>query len=114
MNEAPEDTAHLIDSEPILFLGCNSGEILTLAGLGFVIGLILGVVMALLTGLGLLVLPLLILLPIVAIYVGGKRLGKAKEGKPNGYYDRWIATKLNALGIGNAFVVRTGHWRNSR
>lgn len=114
MAEAREDIAHLIDSEPILFLGCGNQEILTLAGIGFIAGLLLGLVVALLSGIYLLVLPFLILMPIVAIYFGGKRLGKAKEGKPNGYYNRMIATKLNAIGIGNAFVIRAGHWKNRR
>ena len=114
MKEALEDTADLIDSEPILFLGCSSGEILTLSGLGFMVGLVIGLIIAIITGIGLLALPFLILLPIVAIYYGGQRLGKAKEGKPSGYYDRLISIKLNALGLGNSFVIRTGHWRNRR
>ncbi|MEW8048425.1 MAG: DUF3487 family protein [Candidatus Thiodiazotropha sp.] len=109
-----EDTAHLIDTEPVLFLGCSSSEILTLAGLGFVIGLMIGGLIALFVGIWLLVLPFLILIPVIAIYYGGKRLGKAKEGKPNGYFDRLIAHRLNMIGLRNALVVRAGYWRNTR
>ena len=110
----PENTAHLIDTEPVLFLGCSNREILGLAGLGFLIGLGLGLLVALVTGLWLLVLPFLILFPVVAIYQGGKRLGKAKEGKPSGYYDRLLATQLNQFGLGKTFVCRAGYWRIRR
>jgi len=114
MKEASEETAHLIDSEPILFLGCSSSEVLALAGAGFVMGLCIGGVVAMLSGIWLLVLPFLILVPVVTIYKGGRRLGKAKEGKPTGYYDRLIVARLNALGVGSSFVTRAGHWRNRR
>jgi conjugative transfer region protein (TIGR03750 family) len=112
--EEPENTAHLIDAEPILFLGCSSSEILGLAALGFAVGLVFGLFVALLSGIGLLVLPFLILFPVVFIYRGGKRLGKAKEGKPSGYYDRLLATQLAQFGFGEGYINRTGHWRIRR
>lgn len=112
--EEPENTAHLIDVEPVLFLGCSNREILGLAGLGFLFGLVVGLLVALLSGVGLLVLPFLILFPVVFIYQGGKRLGKAKEGKPSGYYDRLLATQLNQFGLGKAYVNRAGDWRIRR
>ncbi|MEN8168380.1 MAG: DUF3487 family protein [Pseudomonadota bacterium] len=112
--EEPENTAHLIDVEPVLFLGCNNREILGLAGLGFVAGLAIGLTLAILTGIGLLVLPPLIILPVLFIYQGGKRLGKAKEGKPSGYYDRLLAAQLNQYGIGKAYINRAGYWRVRR
>ena len=105
-----ETTAHLIDTEPMLFLGCSNGEILALAGVGFLVGLAIGLVVALLSGIGLLMLPFLIIVPVILIYWGGKRLGKAKEGKPNGYYDRLLATQLNRWGIGKSFINRPGYW----
>ena len=108
--QEPEATAHLIDTEPMLFLGCSNGEILAFAGVGLVVGLIVGFVIALLSGFWLLVLPFLILLPVACIYLGGKRLGKAKEGKPNGYYDRLLATQLNRWGIGKSIINRPGYW----
>ncbi len=105
-----ETTAHLIDSEPMLFLGCNNGEILALAGVGFMVGLAIGLAVSLLSGIGLLTLPFLIIVPVILVYWGGRRLGKAKEGKPNGYYDRLLATYLNRWGIGKAFINRPGYW----
>ena len=112
--EEPEVTAHLIDAEPILFLGCSSSEILGLAGLGFIAGLVFGLLVALLSGMWLLVLPFLILFPVVFIYWGGKRLGKAKEGMPSGYYDRLLATQLAQFGFGEGYINRVGHWRIRR
>jgi conjugative transfer region protein (TIGR03750 family) len=112
--EEPENTAHLIDVEPVLFLGCSNREILGLAVLGFVAGLGVGLIVAILAGIWLLVLPFLILFPVVSIYQGGKRLGKAKEGKPSGYYDRLLAAQLNQFGIGNSYISRAGYWRVRR
>jgi conjugative transfer region protein (TIGR03750 family) len=114
MEDIPEDTANLIDAEPVLFLGCNNSEIMNLAGIGFLIGLFVGIVISVLIGIGILVLPFLIVVPMLTIYFGGKRLGKAKEGKPDGFYGRMIASKLNAMGFGNSFVTRSGYWRNTR
>jgi conjugative transfer region protein (TIGR03750 family) len=120
MKEASEQTADLIDLEPVLFLGCNNSEIQALALFGLFFGLLVGVIVVILTGVGLLVLPFLILGPMIIIYKGGKYLGKAKEGKPSGYYDRLIAVRFSALGISLPFlssyslVTRAGYWRNRR
>ena len=46
----------------------------------------------------------------LCIYQGGKRLGKAKEGKPNGYYDRLLAAQLNQWGLGKTTINRVGSW----
>ena len=110
VKEEPEATGHLIDAEPILFLGCSNGEVLALAGAGLVVGFAVGFVIALLSGIWLLVLPFLIILPVAFIYQGGKRLGKAKEGKPNGYYNRLLVTYLSQWGIGKSFINRPGYW----
>jgi conjugative transfer region protein (TIGR03750 family) len=120
LNEVPEDTADLIDSEPVLFLNCTSSEIQVLAIVGVIIGFAIGSIVALLTGTVFLVLPFLLLFPMISIYKGGKQLGKAKEGKPNGYYDRLISTRMSRLGIrvpfliNNHIVTYTGYWRNRR
>jgi conjugative transfer region protein (TIGR03750 family) len=119
--EEQEGTAHHIDVEPTLFLGCGSSELLTLAVVGAVVGIVFGILVAILTGVFLLVLPFPVLVAMIAVYSGGKRLGKAKEGKPDGYYDRLIATKFatvpvisKVLGFNGKYVIRTGHWRNRR
>ena len=70
-----------------------------------------GLLAGLLSGVWLLVLPFLIIIPVIVIYLGGKRLGKAKEGKPIGYYDRLISLRKAQYGLGKApFVIRAGYW----
>jgi conjugative transfer region protein (TIGR03750 family) len=110
----PEDTADKIDSEPILVLGCNSGEILNLAIFGFVVGLFIGTIVSIAFWIGFLVLPFLFIGPMLSIYFGGKYLGKAKEGKPDGYFHRLMFSQLSEMGIGQYFITRYGCWRNTR
>ncbi|MEW8139168.1 MAG: DUF3487 family protein [Candidatus Thiodiazotropha endolucinida] len=114
MDKLPENTANLLDTEPMLVLGCNNSEILNLAIAGFLAGLFFGSIVAIVFWVGFLVLPFLFIGPMLAIYFGGTYLGKAKEGKPDGYFDRLIVSKLNAMGIGESFVTRAGFWRNTR
>lgn len=109
-----QSTANLIDSEPVLFFGCSNDEIMTLALLGFVIGLLAGVGLALVFGSLLVAVPFPLFGAFVGVVKGGKRLGKSKEGKPDGFYSRVIKMKLCKLGLTNLFVYRIGGWRVRR
>ncbi len=109
-----QGTANLIDSEPILFFGCSSSEIMVLALLGFVTGLLTGVVLAFVFGSLLVAVPFPLFGAFIGVVKGGKRLGKSKEGKPDGYYSRVIKMKLCKFGLTNLFVHRMGGWRTRR
>ncbi|MCF6256154.1 MAG: TIGR03750 family conjugal transfer protein [Gammaproteobacteria bacterium] len=109
-----DDTAHLIDTEPVLLLGCNNIEIFSLGALGFIFSLVVGIVLLMPFGMSFLALPFSFLIALATIYFGGRRLGKAKEGKPDGYYNRYLRMKLSSLGIKKANYVNAGYWRIRR
>jgi len=108
------DTAHLLDSQPTLFLGCTGEEIVGLGMLGILSGLVIGIVLAIITGIWLLIIPFPIICLAVFIFKGGQKLGKAKEGFPEGYIGRAISIWMCKHGLSKKFVVRKGHWRIRR
>jgi len=110
-----DDTAHLIDTEPVLLLGCSGIEIMFLGAAGFVIALVVGVIVLSPFGMWFLAIPFGFLVALMVIVFGGRRLGKAKEGKPDGYYNRYLRMKLSRVGImKGTFVTYTGNWRIRR
>jgi conjugative transfer region protein (TIGR03750 family) len=109
-----DTTAHLIDVEPVMILGCSNYEIMVLGAVGFSAALLLGLLLLAPFGLWLLSLPVAILSALGSIYFGGKKLGKAKEGKPNGYFNRALRMWLARYGLRNAYVRHQGYWRIRR
>ncbi len=81
-----------------------------MAGIGIVAGLIVGLVAGLLLGRLILALPFAVVFGFVAVWKGGKWLARQKEGKPDGYYGKYILTKLSNAGLLKLFVNRSGHW----
>lgn len=104
-----EDTAHLIDVEPVLILGCSGIELMGLGAVGFAASLFLWLVVLVPFGYWILSVPLALLSAVGVIYFGGKRLGKAKEGRPDGYFSRLIKSNLARAGIGSC-INHTGYW----
>jgi len=109
-----ESTANLIDTEPMLVLGCSGKEMISLAGAGAVAGLVIGIILSIITGFWIFVLIPTILISAGTVYFGGKKLGKAKEGRPDGYFNRLLSTKLTKIGFSKNYVLRTGYWRVRR
>lgn len=107
-------TAHLVDNEPVLMLGCNNTEIFTLAGVGFLTGLILGVLICIPIGQYVLIIPFPMLMTVFFVYFGGKKLGRAKEGKPDGYFNRFLLNTFCRLGWRSGFIQHKGYWRIRR
>lgn len=105
-----DDTAHLIDTQPMLIFGCSSVELMSLAGLGFAGGLIVWLFLLAPFGWWFLSVPMGLLTSLATIVFGGRRLGKAKEGKPDGYFNRLLLSKLSRAGIKRSLVTRTGAW----
>jgi conjugative transfer region protein (TIGR03750 family) len=114
MDEITKNTANLIDNEPVLVLGCNNNEIQKLALAGLIVGAIIGLLLSVIFWSFFILLPFLFVGPMLSIYFGGQYLGKKKEGKPDGYFNRQIIFNLNRLGFGNTYITHTGFWRNSR
>lgn len=114
MDQKAANTAHLIDTQPVLILGCSNDEVMKLASAGFVAGLILGLAILLPLGLWYVAIPLGLLSALATVYWGGRRLGKAKEGKPDGYMNKLLAIKLSAVGMKCPYITYTGQWRIRR
>jgi conjugative transfer region protein (TIGR03750 family) len=105
-----KNTAHRIDKEPVLFLGCSGTEIMTLAVVGAVSGILLGLMVGVITGWWFLILPSIFIGAFTGVYKGGKYMMHKKEGKPEGYYGKIILSWLSDHGILHLFVKRTGYW----
>jgi conjugative transfer region protein (TIGR03750 family) len=105
-----KDTAHRIDKEPVLFLGCSGTEIFTLTFIGALLGVLLGVVIGFFTGWWFLILPAIFIGSFVGVYKGGKIMQQKKEGKPEGYYGKVILSFLSDQGLYALFVNRNGYW----
>jgi len=111
-------TSHLIDVQPNLILGCSNSEIFSLVGIGFCIGLIIGLAFFSLLGFWYLAFPFSMLFTMMFSYYGAKKLGKTKEGRPTGYFDRLKSLKISkikvAIGLSSSLVFRNGYWRIRR
>ena len=105
-----KDTAHRIDKEPVLFLGCSGTEILSLAVVGALAGILLSMLLGLITGWWFLILPCLFIGAFMGVYKGGKIMMHKKEGKPEGYYGKIILSWLSDQGILKLFISRDGFW----
>lgn len=87
---------------------------MTLGGGGFLVGLILGLILLSPFGFWFLSVPLGLLFALATVILGGRRLGKAKEGKPDGYFNRYLRMKMSRFGIKSSFITYTGLWRIRR
>ncbi len=103
-------TAHRIDREPVLFLGCTGTEIFVLVILGALAGALIGLVIAIITSWWFVILPTLFLGAFLGVYKGGKVFQQKKEGKPEGYYTRFILAALSDRGWLKVFIMRSGFW----
>ena len=110
MQDEHNSTAHLLDNDPIIFLDCTGMEIGALAVGGLAVGIVLGIVAALLFGTFIAFIPFPIFGLALGVFRGGKKLGKAKEGLPGGYISRLISIGLCKLNLSQQFIVRVGYW----
>ena len=104
-----EDTAHLIDVEPVLILGCSGIELMGLGAVGFAGSLFLWLLVLVPFGFWFIAIPMALLTALGVIYFGGQRLGRMKEGRPDGYISRVIKSRLGQIGVG-ACIGHTGYW----
>jgi len=85
-----------------------------MAGAGIVVGLVVGLVVGVLLGRVILALPFAVVFGFVTVWKGGKWLARQKEGKPDGYYGKFILSKLSNAGLLKLFVNRSGYWNIRR
>ncbi len=111
-----EDTAHLIDVEPVLILGCSGIELMGLAAVSFAGSLFVWLLVLAPFGFWVIAIPMALLTALGTVYFGGRALGKEKEGRPDGYFSRLINSRLGRIGsrlgrIGIGGVIsHTGYW----
>lgn len=104
-----EDTAHLIDVEPVLILGCSGVELIGLGIAGFVGSLFFWLLALAPFGYWYLSIPFGLLSALGSAYFGGRRLGRIKEGRPEGYFSRLIKSQMARVGLGSC-ICHTGYW----
>ena len=105
-----QDTAHRIDRAPVIFLGCSGAELGSLAAVGAMAGLLIGLVIAIATGQWMTVILSIVVCMVIGVYYGGKTVMRKKENKPEGYYGRIVLYWLARQGLNRRYHHRSGWW----
>lgn len=104
-------TGDFINEEPVVFKGLTDSEIKQVFLLSLVIGAPLGVILGLLTGVPMLIVCFVLIIPIITVFFVARWMANARRGKPPGYVEQrfhvWLASKRL---IGSAFVTTTYKW----
>ncbi|QIA76788.1 TIGR03750 family conjugal transfer protein [Rodentibacter caecimuris] len=96
-----------INRSPTVFRGMTMTEIFVVAGIGAVVGVVIGLLVVLLFGLGLYIIPLVaLLLGWVSIRFGGGYIARLKRGKPDAWFERYIQFKRSP----SKFITEETHW----
>ena len=117
MEDREEPLALHINSEPNIYQGCNSSELMMIAigsvGVLLPVGVIIGVALAgsLPFGMGISVFSI-----VIVMVVAPKMFRRIKRGKPEGYYQIRLFTLLGksklmkALGYKEDYIMKDGRW----
>ncbi|HHF4335571.1 TIGR03750 family conjugal transfer protein [Haemophilus influenzae] len=103
-----------LNREATVFGGMTVSEFGISAGLGFVFGLVIGLIFWVLTDFWLLIPAMAMLLCIVTILIGKGIVAAIKRGKPEAYLNRLIEERIDSLLGGNKFIRREGFWATRR
>ncbi|MFC1083038.1 TIGR03750 family conjugal transfer protein [Pasteurella multocida] len=103
-----------LNREATVFGGMTVSEFGISAGLGFVFGLVIGLIFWVLTDFWLLIPAMAMLLCIVTILIGKGIVAAIKRGKPETYLNRLIEERIDSLLGGNKFIRREGFWATRR
>lgn len=99
-----------LNREATVYGGMTMTEFGISALLGFISGIIIGLLLWMLTGLWLLIPGLAMLLCIVTVLIGKSVVARIKRGKPEAYLNRLIEVKMDKLFSGKKFIKREGFW----
>lgn len=100
-----------VNDEPAVFKGLTDAEIKTVALISLFIGIPIGIVVALLTGVLMLALPAFLIMPIINVYFLASWIEKKRRGKPVGYVEHQFSLALHKYGIISApFICETYKW----
>lgn len=111
-----ETLAGRLNSEPVVFQGCTSSEIVILLIAAVLFWLPLSILVALVVGYWLsVVMGGTILGVSVTMYFAPKRFQEIKRGRPDGYYQQRGVLMLARLGLRpSVFITRSGLWGTGR
>lgn len=76
---------------PVVYKGMSINELLLLAGIGSIIGLVVGLVLFIVTRQWVLIPCMMVFIPLPTIFIGGNRIARLKRGKP----DTWFARSID-------------------
>ncbi|MDG2961713.1 TIGR03750 family conjugal transfer protein [Exercitatus varius] len=99
-----------LNRETTVYGGMTVTEFAITAVIGFVIGLVSGLLLWIFTGFWLLIPAFAFLLCIGAVIIGKNIVAKIKRGKPEAYLNRLIELMLDNLLSGGRFIDREGFW----
>ena len=112
---------HRLNRHPVVVRGLTANELWVCAGSSGLIGLTIGIALALMFT-TIAIVPTTILLAVTAgIFIGGGALRRLKRGRPETWLYRqlqwWVATHLPLLAPltdGHTLVIRSGYWTTRR
>lgn len=80
---------------PVVYKGMSINELFMLAGVGSIIGLVVGLILFILFGQWVFIISMIVFMPLPTIFIGGNRIAKLKRGKPDTWFarsiDLWLA-----------------------
>lgn len=94
-----------LNAKAIVFHGLTTHEIFTAAGIGFMVGLFLGLLLVALIG-WVIVPTCALIMPLLVVFCSGKGLTKLKRGKPENYIYRLFALRLQQWGLSQFIGLR--------
>lgn len=92
-----------MNAEPSILRGCSSTELMLVAGTATLIWVPLAIILAFVVG------PIAIGVAgaciVSTVYIGGGIFQKIKRGRPDGYYQHWVALRLHRYGLGGSSYI---------
>ncbi|MGR3807773.1 conjugative transfer region protein, TIGR03750 family [Pasteurella testudinis DSM 23072] len=99
-----------LNREATVFGGMTVSEFGLSAVIGFLFGLMCGLLLWIVTGYWLLIPALAMILCILFVLIGKGIVAAMKRGKPEAYLNRLIQVKIDSLLATNKFIRREGYW----
>lgn len=111
-----ETLAGRLNSEPVVFQGCTSSEIVILLVAAAAFWLLLSLLVAAVVGYWVTVVMGGTILGVsITMYFAPKRFQEIKRGRPDGYYQQRGVLMLARLGLRpSVFIIRSGLWATGR
>lgn len=100
---------------PVVYRGFTAGEFLLAAGAGSLAGIPLAVPLCLVSHVGWLAFPVCtLLMPIVAVFIGGGWVAAYKRGKPENYIWQRLEQIRCRLGLSRSMILASRAWELQR